>query len=52
VTDGIDAAQEVLDGEFETVCEREKPESRSCGAGHEAACHLLDETSEQATPLD
>jgi peptide/nickel transport system ATP-binding protein len=55
LSDGIEAAQDRLDGEFTTVCEREKPKHQSCGVDHEAACHLLDANQrrpEQTSPTD
>ena len=47
-----DAAAETLTEQFETVCEREKPASRSVGPGHRASCHLTDETMPGSTDVD
>jgi peptide/nickel transport system ATP-binding protein len=41
-----DAARDLLADEFETVCERDRPELRSTESGHPAACHLHERESE------
>jgi len=39
-----EAAAETLTEQFETVCERQKPEARSLSADHRVSCHLTDES--------
>ena len=39
-----EAAAETLTEQFETVCERQDPETRSISADHRVACHLTDES--------
>jgi peptide/nickel transport system ATP-binding protein len=41
-----DAARDLLADEFETVCERDRPELRLTESGHPAACHLHERESE------
>jgi peptide/nickel transport system ATP-binding protein len=44
VSDQQEAAAATLTEQFETVCERQDPETRSISADHRVACHLTDES--------
>jgi peptide/nickel transport system ATP-binding protein len=46
VDDQSEEARELLESEFETVCEHEEPELMETEAGHPAACHLHNEGRE------
>jgi peptide/nickel transport system ATP-binding protein len=47
-----EAAAETLTEQFETVCEREKPETRSIGPEHRVACHLTDDSMVGSTDAE
>ncbi|WP_084156759.1 ABC transporter ATP-binding protein [Haladaptatus cibarius] len=49
VSGDVAGADERLQSEFSTICERENPREQSTDAGHPAACHLheIEETDEE-----